>query len=414
MTARPNHESVAAALRELPRGPDELTKARMEKRLLAAARAGETRPERGRGPWLAAGIGVVALAAAIALWVRAGEPEAPVARFEVRDVGAAGQRGTLEEGSVLRTGAQEEADIRIADSRVHLAPGTEVRIAHLSPERLSLELTTGEVEVEFHPRNRGEEHLDVTSAHARVEVVGTVFRVRADAAHTEVAVSEGRVRVVPRHGEAPRFVSAGESTEVGEARAAATEVAPAEELRTGEVTEVARTTETEPRPESSESGSSEPVLAENEPTEPESTDNGAVTPESPAPRPPSARALLARARAQQRAHDYPAAAATLEGLLAGRAPAGVRAEALVLLGDLRLRDDPAAAARAYEDAIVAGSGASRSNALFSLARVEERRLGDPGRARETYRRYLQEAPEGALAAQARAALCRLGDTTSCP
>lgn len=389
MSGLKDHEALAEQLRDQPPVPDDLARARMEKRLLAAATRREpeaSRPSRTTaGRWVA--VGGVALAAAAAMLfflLRDPGPEAPVARFEVREIGTSTQRGTLEEGSVLRTGEGEVADIRIASSSVRLSPSSRVRIATLSEDRLSLELATGEVRVEFHPARRGEEHLHVTTAHARVEVVGTVFAVRAEEEATEVSVTEGRVRVVSLRGGEARMVGAGESTRVGGERTAV--AAPALPVPPPVVEEPAP--ELDPAP-------SAPAQTE------------------PAPSAPTPAQLLARARAQSREHPE-RAERTLRGLLRGRAPRRVRAEALTLLGDLMRRGGRAReAAEAYTEAADLGAGATSQMAIYALARLQQRQLGQPERARRSYRRYLEEAPRGPLAGQARAALCRLGDAASC-
>jgi hypothetical protein len=53
------------------------------------------------------------------------------------------------------------------------------------------------------------------------------------------------------------------------------------------------------------------------------------------------------------------------------------------------------------------------NARFALGRLLERYAHDESGAASAYRRYLERAPQGALAAQARQALCRLGDASYC-
>ncbi|MGE0790632.1 MAG: FecR domain-containing protein [Sandaracinaceae bacterium] len=376
-----DYRTLAAELKDGSPAPDALTRARMEQRLVSARRA----PARSsRGPIVfVAGLGLAA-AAAIALFVSAGDPDEAsptVARFEVREVGAASQRGTLEEGSVLRTGAGEVADVRIVDSRVHLEPGTEVRIATLAEGRLAIELAHGEVLVEFHPRRRGEEHLSVSTSEARVEVVGTVFRVRAGDASTTVSVSEGRVRVVPQEDErGERAVSAGESWTV-EARLAQLE--PEEE------------------PIALAPPSEEAVPVPPEPVSP------------PAPRAPSPSAQLARARGLVQAGDAEGAEVLLRSIADGPGSNAVRAEALTRLGDLLRRTRPHDAESAYQRAASTGEGEWSAMADYALGRLRWRELGQPDLARESYRRYLERAPNGALAAQARAALCSLGDASSC-
>ena len=72
------------------------------------------------------------------------------------------------------------------------------------------------------------------------------------------------------------------------------------------------------------------------------------------------------------------------------------------------------AAETYREAIELGPNhPAGHNAIFALARLNERYADDRSAAGEVYREYLESAPHGALAAQARDALCRLGDSASC-
>ena len=125
MTAHDNHESVAKALAADPPVPDDVTRARMEKRLLAAAASrGAAEPASpSRAPWIAGGVALVAAAAALLWLTQPSEPEAPVAHLEVRDVESSAHRGTIEEGSVLRTDADQVADIRVGASSVCVGAG---------------------------------------------------------------------------------------------------------------------------------------------------------------------------------------------------------------------------------------------------------------------------------------------------
>lgn len=394
-------DALAEVLREHPPALDDLARARLEKRVVAAAAA----PRSSRRPRaaLAAG-GVIALAAAVALIVLAQRRDeaAPIARFERREAAASVERGTLEEGSSLRTAAGEVAEIRVDASRVRIEGDSRVRIARLASERLALELGEGVVEVAFHPRERGREQLTVQTPNARVEVVGTVFRVTAREGATEVSVSEGTVRVVPLEGGEPRLVHAGETTTVDRdapaphgARAPASSEASAATEATA-LAEAGEATE--------ESGA--PASRPEPPPEPEA-------PSGDEPAPPAAR--LERAHRLINAGRAPAALRELRELTRASVPRDVRVEAWSLTGDVyggagRLR----AAARAYESAAREGRGTPGGhNAIYSLARLQHRRLDDPAAARASYARYLAAAPHGALASQARRALCSLGASEHC-
>ncbi|HJL18478.1 MAG TPA: FecR domain-containing protein [Sandaracinaceae bacterium LLY-WYZ-13_1] len=460
MSARPESpEAVAEVLREHPPALDELSKARLERRLVASSQASSgpsPAPSRAarRGPWIAVGLGLAAAAAALAVLLRPGEPAAPVARFEVREVTSSAQRGTLEEGSVLPTGPGEVAEVRIGDSRVRLAPGGRLSLATLAPGRLDLELTRGEVRVGFHPRERGREHLSVTTPEARVEVVGTVFTVRARGGVTEVRVSEGTVRVVPRDGGEARLVRAGGSTRVASPRAAAAEdhsSAPAGtddgspaagSVARGAADDVSPAagsvergaprgragTDERASPERGVTGASPSgpdegrAAAGSRAGSPPGTDGPSASAPADAPRPSAsteARAAGARALARARrtiAEGHPERAESeLRRVAESDASRGARAEAWTLLGDLaqrRGRHAPAAHAYRRAAALCAGTMVG-SNAVFALARLQERRLHDDAAARGSYARYLRDAPEGPLADRARRALCRLGDEDHC-
>ena len=93
----------------------------------------------------------------------------------------------------------------------------------------------------------------------------------------------------------------------------------------------------------------------------------------------------------------------------------VRVEALVLIAEsYTAQGQIGRAADTYRDAIrIAPQHPAGYNALFALARLNERYTDDRSAAGAVYREYLQRAPHGALAAQAREALCRLGDAASC-
>ncbi|MCC6876310.1 MAG: FecR domain-containing protein, partial [Sandaracinaceae bacterium] len=180
-------ERVAQALRQSPPSLDELARARLEKKLVAAVSdplRAAPRAKRSYRPLAVAGA-VAALAAvallALGLFGREPPPVAtgpePGARFEVFRGEATAQRGTLDEGSPLETSAEQTGEIRIGSSTVRLSALTRVRVIGSRPEHVQLELERGAIDIAFHPSRRGEERLGIETALARVEVVGTVFRV---------------------------------------------------------------------------------------------------------------------------------------------------------------------------------------------------------------------------------------------
>jgi TolA-binding protein len=96
-------------------------------------------------------------------------------------------------------------------------------------------------------------------------------------------------------------------------------------------------------------------------------------------------------------------------------PTSTRVEALVLTAEsYTAQGQIARATETYRDAVnIAPHHPAGYNALFALARLSERYTDDRSAAGAVYREYLERAPKGALAAQAREALCRLGDAASC-
>lgn len=404
----PRSEQLAARLREHPPKLDELTRARIENRLLAAHRARRPPRSLATGKWaLAAGAVALGAAALVFLTLSPNAESPPVARFE-RGASAALERGTLEEGSVLRTAGDESAEIRIERSRVRLQAESRVRIARLRPAELALELAKGTLEVEFHPRERGRERLTIETPAARVEVVGTVFRVTVHQSATEVAVSEGAVRVVPSRGGEVRLVRAGEAVRVlsEPSRPSAPD---AEEP-------MAPTLERPAAPEIPEEPSAPPTHGPDErrpttrPSAPEK-----VARESAPARPRTPGEQFEEARVLIEAGRNAAALQILRALTRPSEPTDMRVEAWMLIADAHLGAGRVrAAANAYERAAREGHGSTGGhNAIYALARLEHRRLGDLERARASYERYLREAPNGALVGSARRALCALGVSEHC-
>lgn len=396
MSGRMDSDAVAEVLAEQPPALDDITRARMEQSLLEAAR--EPRPveaPRRSRAWIAGG--ALAAAAAVALGffaLRGDEDEAAssrVAEMELRSVGSSAQSGTIDEGSSLRTRIDEVAEIRIEDSVVHLEPSTEVRLAVLGSDRMVFELLRGEVRVEFHPRAPGEERMSVQTSRATVEVVGTVFTVRETEHETEVSVAEGEVRVVPREGEA-RAVAAGESTRLGEARAAA-DVEPV-----------------------ADEGAAGPAVRADLDAPPRAVDEARAPTQREARIVHTPAQLLARARGLSQGGDGARAVGLLRQVARSpEASARTRAQAFNLLGDLLAREgELSEAAEAYDAAVRQRAGPLSHMAIYDLARLQERRLNDPDAARASYRRYLAVAEGGPLTGPVRQALCRLGDTEACP
>ena len=186
----------------------------VEQRLNRAAR--HPWPWRAVGTWLVVAAGALALAFSLAGHRSELErsasgprladerPSAPrvVARVEhaqglerlgpspmvVRD-GAA-----LEPGDVVATGKGGQAFVHLPDSSaLSLAGSTQLTLARLETDEVSLELHRGRIAVRAaHVERKG---FAVSAGALVVHVVGTLFEVASLGALTEVAVTEGQVRV---------------------------------------------------------------------------------------------------------------------------------------------------------------------------------------------------------------------------
>lgn len=448
MTRRDASAQVVEALRASPPELDELRRARMERRLLdtvARREAGEREAgereagereagdreaaprerrasERRGGRVLWAASGALAVAAAFGLaWLVVPRDHGPVARFEM-----GGASGTLDVGGTLEVGRGERAEVRVGGVELALAGDSAMRFASLDARDVRMQLTSGRIDVAFHPRERGRERLSIETPSARVEVVGTVFTVQLEGDATRVSVSEGTVRVVPRAAaESAVLVHAGESVRIdGEPRASA-EVVEADAPEALEAVAVAPSAP-ELSPAASPAtapGAADPApLAAPEPVAvagpapvPSAGDVVDALPDTsvapPSVQPVSARQRLSAARRLLESGAHRRARALLAELTRmPDAALDVRVEAWSLLADsLVATGEPREAADAYERAASLGRGRPEGHvAIYALARVQERGLGDRGAARETYLRYLREAPSGANAELARRAVCRLG------
>ena len=456
---------VADALRADEPVLDPLARARLEKRVVEAAgagglgsdktgsdktgsdktgadRTGADRTGAGgvlQGRRLAVGVGVVVLAAAAALLLvtrggglpneRGPGPLADAtsgaapgtATFEAMGGEQPVRRGALPEGEAVETRAGQRVRVHFAQSRVEVAPETRARFAKLRPEDVRIALETGRVDVAFHPLHRGAEHLTIETPSARVEVVGTEFTVELDAAGaTTVRVSEGIVRVVPLDGSATRLVRAGTQTRVPVSLAAA---------RSAQTDAVALADEpAAPQPAAGQPLGPQPAAgqplgpqpAAGQPLTAEAVHAGAVahphvgaeptvTAEPAEPLTGAAR-FAAASGLYHRGQLEEAAEALLPLTHDAHLQAAVRRDAANLLGDIykgwRRLDD---AASEYDRACGLGSDES----CYSLGGVAEN-LDQNDRARVAYRAYLHRAPDGALALQARARLCRpLGVSEAC-
>lgn len=411
-------DALAAKLRSEPPELDELSKARMERALIERRAASEPAP-RSRVPTFVAGlaVGAVAAAAITAVFIGGEEPprtarraeptkvapvvpvaEAPAdgaVAFEALRDGVPVRRGHFAEGETVQTVGDQLMRVRFGGERsaptslVEVAPDSRVRFGRAWGDDLEVRLERGNVRVEFHPERRGEEHLVVRTRDGRVEVVGTAFEVRLGPEGTEVIVEEGTVRLVGP-GE-PRLVSHGERAwlrRIGADDGAT--AAPA------------------PRPRA------EPEAPSPASVEDDRDEGSAAAPPSaviPSLRPnlrfELADRYFAQGRFEQARHE-------LYAITRSAAEGPVRAQAWVRVAEAFARERHwSRAAEAYRRAARAGRGTAHGDgALFALGRLLEEQGDAPG-ARAAHLRYLDVAPSGPLAAEARRALCGLGETELC-
>ncbi|HEX2678838.1 MAG TPA: FecR domain-containing protein, partial [Polyangiales bacterium] len=334
------------------------------------------------------------------------------AHFELVIDDGAVQSGYLSEGQMLESGKHGHIEVGLAQSRVDIAPESRVRFERLAQDELRLSLVTGEVEVAFHPEHKGKDRMSIETRAARVLVVGTRFEVKASASgDTTVNVSEGVVQVVPRNGGEPHFVRAGEHIEVPAE-------APADRERAVRAGIEARIAQPEP-------GAAEPAQGKDEvAVAGDAAERGAQVAQadgdarddrdarrddaSPERKLEAARDLLMHGK-------HAAARERLQKIAHGSLPTSTRVEALTLIAEsYTAQGQVPRATEAYREAVrIAPHHPAGYNALFALARLLERYTEDKSSAGSAYREYLERAPTGALAPQAREALCRLGDAASC-
>lgn len=412
---------LAEALRAEAEGLDQVTRARMERSLvqawrtrpaahvpLPARQSNERAPARGTG-WGAtwgASLAIAAAAGAIVAYFGAsldfasGGAGNEGAHFELRIGDAAVQRGAIAEGQVLESGDLGDIEIDLGDARIAMAPSARVRFDRLSDTEMRINLVSGRIDVAFHPHRKGEQQLIIDTRAAHVVVVGTRFSVIADAiGNTEVLVYEGIVEVSPQFGGKAERVHAGGSTYVradeGDVYERAVRAAIEEKIETLEP----------------DAALAPVAAAAATPVELEAAVEAVVTGEHAKQLSSDAVARrLDQARALLRDGRHPAARAKLRGISERGVELRYRVEALTLLAESHTaQGDVRKATEAYQLASDVGARTPQGdNAQFALARLLERFTHDRDAAARAYKRYLERAPNGALAAQARGALCRLG------
>ena len=404
---------IARELREQPPALDEVRRARMERSLAQAwrmhgaarvplSRLRMQRPS-ARVLWVAS-IGSAAAGGLLALSLLGDSaPTASrmgVGHFELRIDDAAVQSGAVSEGQVLETGEHGRIEVDLQIARLQLSRGTRVRFDRLSEPELRLSLLKGRLDVDFHPSRKGEQHLAIETGASRVQVVGTRFVLDVDAlGNTEVQVSEGVVELLPRSGAPARRVAAGEHAYLraddGDESERSVRAAIEQKLRT------------------LEGATAEPV-----PFQPDMDLSQMVDLEPSASGQRPSRAItrkLEAARRLLRQGRHADARARLRGLAESGIAVRFRVEALTLIAEsYTAQGDVLHAAKAYRRAAELSPGdPAGHNARFALARLLERYAHDEVAAAAAYKHYLARAPRGALAVQARQALCRLDQSEFC-
>lgn len=420
---------LAGELRRTPPWLDDMSRARMERDLVAAWRArgaakvslpAPRRPRSARRLWQAGSL-AAAVAAGVVLghWALDGRSQGdgrqPVARFELLVDGVTVQSGHLAEGQTLEAGKRGHIEVSLGASRLDIARESRVRFERLNDDEVRLSLVSGGVDVAFHPVRRGEQQLSVSTRAAQVHVVGTRFSVHVDGrGDTRVDVSEGVVRVVPRAGGQARTLRAGESVLMP------VDAGDASERAVREAMEAGLAARQEPPLDEGEPVAGEPLAGavpldglDMDFTEAEVAEASAVSEAGPGRA--SHAHVLDAARRMLRQGKHTVARDRLRALASPPAPVRVRVEALTLIAESFTAQGyiPRAADTYRQAAYVAPGHPAGHNALFALARLLERYTLDQQAAVSAYQRYLRQAPQGALASQARAALCRLGEAGGC-
>lgn len=434
---------LAKALEEDAPAMDDLAKARVEKALLTQPRRAP-RPERGHGFRAGVVVGLAAAAAvSFAIWAFPGGDTDSDSGFSVAQVqvlvdGVPERTTEINEGETVVTSEAQALQVRYGGTidetcLVEVEPASRVTFNGIDELNHRLQLDRGSVHVEFHPDRPGEEGMVVETPDARVIVVGTVFEVRATHDGTVVRVNEGRVRVEVE-GRETAFVSAGEVLHVTKDQLAAadTEVVPelvdvepemeavatplpevAEELPPRRVRRPEETPET-PTPAVEDDAEVVVAALENIPVE-EPTSADPVRPDRPVepPIPLSDDARFDLARLLFDGGQLAPARHELYAIARTTTSSRARARAWTLVAETYEREaDVGRAIEAYRRAAQSGRTHDASDALFALARLRIAN-GEVAAGKAAYREYLQVAPDGALAATVRRALCRLGERAHC-
>lgn len=457
---RSHSDRIAEALRQEQAPLDDVTRARIERRLVEAWEArrasrrtvSESKPPAAAVPrmWAASVAAFVFVALLVVLFEVASnrtlQPDSvQMAHFELRISDAAVQTGVVGEGQTLETGKFGSIDVTAGGSRVLLYPDSRVRFDRISADDVRLSLIVGKVEVTFHPIRPGEQSISVETRVARVRAVGTRFSVAVDLrGDTSVDVSEGVVSVTYGKSRAERTLAAGERVRIGAdgsekpalvvIRADRALVAPDPGLLPPAAEPVASAADA-PRPAAIPQGRAEqPRQArrqvereQGEPAEAREPETAPQTPETAVAEPqadgspldPATEAEdtdpLQAARLMIQMGQYAAARNQLRQITSRSRDNSTRAMAFTLIAESYLAQGyyPRAADSYNDAARVSRFDPVSRNAVFYLARMLENHVKDNQAAVSAYRRYLRESPEGEHRFRALEALCRLGDGASC-
>ena len=207
----------------VPPGPGAMATRRMqieiERRLAAEGGQLAPSPWRLRRLWWAPAIGLVAAAAVVAIWLRAGAPATPVgyAAFARVQGGVIVGDRTPAPGARVATGAPitvaagAVAELALDRGATLRVEGPAGLVLDGSARAVAIRLAEGKLEAQVAHRQSDETFAVVTSD-MRVEVRGTRFSVVAGADGSHVAVTEGRVAVQLADGRTS-LVSAGGSAD---------------------------------------------------------------------------------------------------------------------------------------------------------------------------------------------------------
>lgn len=117
------------------------------------------------------------------------------------------------QGELLQTQASG-ATLRFGDSVIEVGPDSSLRSKLVTQDHIVQWLSRGTVTVSFHPDKSRRQKLSIETVTALVEVVGTRFLVNAREGDTTVDVFEGIVRVSPRGGGKAQLLRAGDRIRV--------------------------------------------------------------------------------------------------------------------------------------------------------------------------------------------------------